>query len=241
MATLAEVPLALAELHWSIPLGRRARLTVDMATPKDTGVDPLFPAAPTRVLADLLIGAGFEVESTDVHRHVLRVTGRRVPSLPDTVGPDMRVLVCGLNPSEYAADRGVGYARPGNRFWPAAVGAGLVSRPHDPLHALRINGVGMTDLVKRATTRSSALRGDEYRQGAGRVERLVRWLQPSVVCFVGLEGWRAAVERTAVAGPQPRGFGGRPAYVMPSTSGINAHCSLDELAAHLRSAAALAN
>jgi TDG/mug DNA glycosylase family protein len=50
----------------------------------------------------------------------IRVSARRARTLPDTVGPGMRLLVCGLNPSLFAADAGVGYARPGNRFWPAA-------------------------------------------------------------------------------------------------------------------------
>jgi hypothetical protein len=61
-----------------------------------------------------------------------------------------------------------------------------------------------------------------------------------VVVFVGLAGWRAAVDRRAVPGPQPRPFGGTHAYVMPSTSGRNARTSPAELAEHLHRAAALA-
>ncbi|MCB1016522.1 MAG: hypothetical protein KDB10_15640, partial [Acidimicrobiales bacterium] len=49
-----------------------------------------------------------------------------------------------------------------------------------------------------------------------------------------------AVDRRAVAGLQPEGLGAVPAYVMPSTSGLNAHSSLDDLTGHLRAAAALA-
>ena len=169
----------------------------------------------------------------------MRARATRLRSLPDTVGPGMRLLVCGLNPSQYAADRGVGYARPGNRFWAAARQAGLVTRPHEPVHALTAHGLGMTDLVKRATPRAEVLTRDEFRDGAGRVARLVEWLRPAAVCFVGLQGWRAAVDRGAVAGVQPGSFGGRPAYVMPSTSGLNAHASLDELVGHLRAATAL--
>jgi double-stranded uracil-DNA glycosylase len=99
--------------------------------------------------------------------------------------------------------------------------------------------VGMTDLVKRATTGARELSVAEYRDGAARVERLVRWLRPGAVCFVGLTGWRAAVDPDAQAGEQPNGFGGVPVYVMPSTSGANAHARPDELAAHLRAAAGL--
>ena len=99
----------------------------------------------------------------------------------------------------------------------------------------------MTDLVKRATPRADELTRDEYRAGLARVERLVQWLQPGAVCFVGLAGWRAAADRRAVAGVQPDGLGGRPVYVMPSTSGLNARTPPSELAEHLRAALALAD
>ena len=95
-------------------------------------------------------------------------------------------------------------------------------------------------MVKRATARADELATDEYRQGFERLAALCRWLEPAAVCFVGLAGWRAAVDRTAAAGAQPRGFAGVPAYVMPSTSGVNARVRVEEHAAHLRAAAALA-
>jgi double-stranded uracil-DNA glycosylase len=98
--------------------------------------------------------------------------------------------------------------------------------------------VGMTDIVKRATPRSSEVSAAEYRQGTERVRRLVEWLQPGAICFVGLEGWRTAVDRTARPGWQPAGFGGRPAYVMPSTSGLNASARIDDLVTHLVAAQA---
>jgi hypothetical protein len=98
----------------------------------------------------------------------------------------------------------------------------------------------MTDLVKRATRAASELTAGEYLAGAARVERLVRWLQPEAVCFVGMAGFRSAIHRHAAAGVQPKPFGGRPAYVMPSTSGLNARTSRADLAAHLAAAARLA-
>ena len=84
------------------------------------------------------------------------------------MGPSLRVLVVGLNPSVYAAERGVGFARPGNRFWPAAIAAGLVTSDRDPWAAFDA-GVGFTDLVKRATPRADELSAAEYRAGAERV------------------------------------------------------------------------
>jgi TDG/mug DNA glycosylase family protein len=148
----------------------------------------------------------------------------------------MRLLVCGLNPSVISADLGFGFASPSNRFWRAATEAGLVTKPRDPFYALVHDRVGMTDLVKRATKGTADLSPAEYRAGTPRVERLVRWLKPSMVLFVGLEGWRTAVDRTATPGLQPAGFGGAEAYVMPSTSGLNAHARPADLVAHMRAA-----
>lgn len=192
-------------------------------------------------LAAVVGGAGFTAASVVPDGAAAIVTAGRARTLPDTVGTGMRLLVCGLNPSLFAADRGAGYARPGNRFWPAALAAGLVRRDRDAFDALAACRIGMTDLVKRATTGAAELSAAEYRSGAARVERLVRWLRPDAVCVVGLAGWRAAVDPKAVPGPQPMAFGGRAAYVMPSTSGLNAHSSLDSLVEHLRAAAALAD
>lgn len=185
-------------------------------------------------LDDLVEGAGFAAAGADPDggRRL-----RRLRSLPDVVGPRMALLVVGLNPSEYAADAGVGYARPGNRFWPAALMAGVVTRDRDPWHALEAHGVGMTDLVKRATRQAAALEGHEHAHGLARVARLAAWLRPGAVCVVGLAGWRAAMDRAATPGWQRRRLGGVPTYLMPSTSGLNAHSSLEDLADHLRRAA----
>jgi TDG/mug DNA glycosylase family protein len=238
------LPLALARLHWALQPGAPLDLQVlrgdfDWGTLADDDVPGRwFAGWQPEALADVVAGAGFDVRSSVVgdESDVVRVVAVRMRSLPDTVGPGMRLLVCGLNPSVYAADRGVGFARRTNRFWQAAVTAGVVTQPYDPVHALAAHGVGMTDMLKRATVGSRELSVDEYRSGAARVERLVRWLQPRAVCFVGLEGWRAAVDRRAVAGWQPDGFGGVPAYAMPSTSGLNTHSSVATLAAHLAAA-----
>jgi double-stranded uracil-DNA glycosylase len=225
-----QLPMTLARLHWDAPVGSPLMVEVNRDDPEGELVDRL---------RDVVVGAGFAVDDVGVEGLSIRMQASRERTLPDTVGPGMRLLVCGLNPSLYAADVGVGYARPGNRFWPAARAAAIVERDHDPVDALVHHGMGMTDLVKRATSGASALTAAEYRAGTARVERLVRWLRPAAVCFVGLAGWRAAVDPRAAAGEQSAGFGGVPAYVMPSTSGANAHARLDDLADHLRAAAAL--
>ncbi len=188
-------------------------------------------------LGDLVVGAGFAVREgpSAGGPDTLVVVAERQRTLADSVAPGMRILVCGVNPSPFSADAGVGYARPGNRFWPAALAAGVVDVDRDPVAAL-VGGLGMTDFAKRATRTAAEVTRAEYTSGFARVSRLVEWLTPGAVCFVGLSGWRTVVDRHAVAGVQPTPVGGRPAYVMPSTSGLNARTPLAELAGHLRMA-----
>lgn len=241
-------PMALAELHRA--LNENAPVLLQMHN-SDHGLESrdegefagrLFSGWTRTEVQDLLVGAGFAIESLetgDKGDHL--ILARRAVTLPDTVGAGMRLLICGLNPSPYAAEVGVGFGRPGNRFWLAAIAAGLVDRGFDPYRAMRHHRLGMTDLVKRTTRRADELSVDEYRNGLGRVERLVRLLRPAAVCFVGLAGWRAARDRRATAGEQPGGLGGRPLYLMPSTSGLNAGSRLDDLTEHLIQASELAD
>jgi double-stranded uracil-DNA glycosylase len=130
----------------------------------------------------------------------------------------------------------VNFARPGNRFWPAMLAAGLVTIDRDPRHALVHYGIGMTDLVKRATVAAAEISPDEFVAGVARVERLCAWLQPGALCVVGLSGWRTALDRKAAVGWQPDPLGGVPVYVMPNTSGLNASTQHDGFVDHLRAA-----
>jgi TDG/mug DNA glycosylase family protein len=243
-----DVPVALADLHRAMRVGAPIELTFFGGDVEGRGIFPdddlpgrWFSTWSEERLRDVVLGAGFSLdelevtESADGTGYTVRATRGR--TLPDTVGPDMQLLVCGLNPSLHAADAGVGFVTPSNRFWPSAIAAGLVARARDPWHALRAHGLGMTDLVKRATPRADGLTGAEYRDGLARVERLCAWLRPAAVCLVGLAGWRAAVARRAVPGWQADDLGGCPVYVMPSTSGANASSRLTDLVAHLRAAA----
>lgn len=229
------VPMELAGLHASLPVGAE----VEIAVPAATGAGTWEPAR----FVDVVVGAGFEPADPEPKSagELLTLVATRARLLPDRVGPGMRLLLCGLNPSLYAADAGVGFARPGNRFWPAARRAGIVTRDRDPNHALRRHGIGMTDLVKRASVGAGELTATEYRLGLARLERLVEWLEPRVVCFVGLAGWRAAADRRARAGVIEGGFAGAAAYLMPNPSGLNAHSTVDDLATHLVAARRLAN
>lgn len=222
-----ELPFLFHRAHRHLAAGERLELSLGGTVPPDR-------------LADLVEGAGWVrldgPNGADGSRPILI---ERRHTLADSVGPGMRLLVCGINPSPYSADVGIGYGRPGNRFWPAACAAGIAPVDRDPAAALAA-GTGMTDFAKRATPRAAEVTRDEYEAGFARVTRLVDWLRPGAVCFVGLSGWRTVVDRSAVAGVQPDAIGGRPAYVMPSTSGLNARTPPAELTRHLAAAWALA-
>jgi double-stranded uracil-DNA glycosylase len=239
------LPMALADLHRTLVDDSALDLQVlagtyeGRALPDDKLGGRLFAAWDPDALADVVTGAGFELRTVQTPEDVVRVTARRARTLADTVGAGMRLLIVGLNPSVRSADAGVPFAPRGNRFWTAALEAGVVTRDRDPRHVLAVDGIGLTDLVKRATPRADVLSPEEYRTGMARIRRMVRWLAPGVVCFVGLSGWRAAVDRKATTGLQPSLLGGRPVYVMPSTSGANAHSGVGDLAAHLAAAAAV--
>jgi len=222
------VPLALAELHRDSNVDDRVRITIEVTDASE--------AMPT--VESLLEGGGFSIsERSGPGKFVVT----RLRSLPDYIAPDMTVLVCGLNPSLHSADLKVGFGRAGNRFWPAALASGMATVDRDPIDALTTHRVGMTDMVKRASPRADSLTRDEYADGLARLEGLCAWLRPAVVCMVGLAGWRAAVDRKAIAGVQQRRLGISPVYLMPSTSGLNAHSSLADLTSHLRAVTELAD
>ena len=231
--TDTDLPLLLAGLHAGLDVGTRATLRLEPLIGGGWGPDRA---------ADLVVGAGFVVlGETRTGNNAVEVDIERQRSLPDTVAPGMRLLVVGLNPSPASAASGVGYHRPGNRFWPAVLAAGVATVDRDPRHALAHHGLGMTDLVRRTTARADEVAPDEFREGFARVERLCAWLRPLAACFVGLGGWRVVADRHAVAGVQDRTLGGVPVYVMPHTSGLNAHSRLEDLTGHLRAAGELAD
>lgn len=252
----ADLPLALADVHRVLRVGARFDLTMfavgDRATSEEVSAPDSGDDLPGRFftwwapdhLGEVVTAAGFRVKHVELFPtrdqdgpSRIEITATAERALPDHVGAGMRLLCCGLNPSLHAADAGIGYVTGSNRFWRALAAADLATRDRDPRHLLRQHGVGMTDLVKRATPRADELRIGEYRAGVERLERLCTWLRPAALAVVGLAGWRAAVDRRAAVGWQPEALGPTPVYVLPSTSGLNARVPLSELAAHLRAAA----
>jgi double-stranded uracil-DNA glycosylase len=149
-----------------------------------------------------------------------------VAELGPIMGPGLRVLFVGINPSLRSAEVGHHFARPGNRFWPTLHAAGFTTRRlrPDEDHELPEHGIGVTNLAFRPTRAASELSVAELRAGAAELEAAVRRQAPRLVAIVGLTAYRAAFARPAARmGLQPEEIGGRPVWVLPNPSGLNAH------------------
>jgi TDG/mug DNA glycosylase family protein len=149
-----------------------------------------------------------------------------LPALRPIGGPGLRVLFVGINPSLRSAEVGHNFARPGNRFWPTLHAAGFTPRRLAPVEdsSLPSFGIGLVNFVSRPTRAASELTVAELRAGAAALEKTVRAWQPRLVAVVGVVAYRVAFARPgADVGLQDGAVGGRPVWVLPNPSGLNAH------------------
>ena len=147
-------------------------------------------------------------------------------TLPDLVGPGLRALLVGINPSLWSGWSGRHFGRPSNRLWTTLYEAGLTPRrlaPEDTGELLAA-GIGITNLVARATARADELSDDEIRAGVSPLRELVRDWRPRAVAVLGVSAYRVAFARPkAVVGRQPEPLEGALLWVLPNPSGLNAH------------------
>ncbi|MEO8578486.1 MAG: mismatch-specific DNA-glycosylase, partial [Gemmatimonadales bacterium] len=125
-------------------------------------------------------------------------------SIPDLIGPNLRILFVGINPGLYTGATGLHFGRPGNRFWPALHRAGFTDRLLAPWenHELLEAGYGITNLVRRTTPTATELRDEEYRAGRRALIRKVRKYSPIWVAVLGLGAYRAGFDKPqATIGP----------------------------------------
>jgi double-stranded uracil-DNA glycosylase len=170
----------------------------------------------------------------------------RGEEVPDLVGPDLKLLFVGINPGLWTAAVQTHFAHPTNRFYPALAAAGITGYEVDRVagmsdadraHLVQ-RGIGITNLVKRATARASELSAEELREGGERLQRFVAEHRPKVVAIAGVTAYRDAFgERGAVLGRQPgtlesaAHWSGAALWVVPNPSGLNAHETVATLAA----------
>ena len=147
-------------------------------------------------------------------------------TISDVIAPGLKVLFCGINPGLYTAATGHHFGRPGNRFWRALFDAGFTPRVLDPSDQWELIplGMGITNLVPRATAAASELTREELVKGGIRLEKMARHFGPKWIAFVGVGAYRLAFDRPrAVLGRQDERIGDSGIWVLPNTSGLNAN------------------
>jgi TDG/mug DNA glycosylase family protein len=162
------------------------------------------------------------------------VAGAAGRVIPDVLVPGLSVLFCGINPGLYSAATGWHFARPGNRFWPALHRSGFTPRQLHPSEQDQLPplGLGITNLVARATARADELSAAELVEGGETLAAKVRSFGPKWVAVVGVTAYRTAFGlRKAALGRQEATLGGAGLWVLPNPSGLNAHFTVDRLAA----------
>jgi TDG/mug DNA glycosylase family protein len=166
-------------------------------------------------------------------------------TVPDLIGDDTRLLFVGINPGLWTAATKTHFCHPSNRFYPALRRAGLIDFDIDTDQgmtdrqraAFTATGMGISNLVQRATVRASELTADELRAGGERLMTLVDALEPRVVAVAGVTAYRSAFDaRSAVLGRQDV-EGDVEWWVLPNPSGLNAHVQIDDLAGWFRTVA----
>ena len=154
---------------------------------------------------------------------------RTVPDVLPAPGQPFHVLFCGINPGLYSAATGHHFARPGNRFWPALHASGFTPRLLAPgeQDLLAGYGLGITNLVARATAQASELSRAELKAGGARLAELAARLQPGTSPSRGLPrtGIRSGAKTPASARKPrrsaPAGYGSCPT---PAASMLHGPC-----------------
>ncbi len=173
------------------------------------------------------------------HFTTAELASYRDREVPDLVGPHPRLVLVGINPGLWTAAVQTHFARPGNRFYPALLEAGIIDHPISPSDGmtdadramLTARGIAITNLVRRATARADELSRDELVAGRQRLVEFVETHRPRVVAVLGITAYRSAFGHPkATLGRQPDDLAGAELWVVPNPSGLNAHDNVASLA-----------
>jgi double-stranded uracil-DNA glycosylase len=148
----------------------------------------------------------------------------------------VQVLFVGINPGVRSALTGHHFAGFSNRFWKLLFLSGLVPEAVTYLDDDRLPqwGFGITNVVARATPGIDELRPEEYAAGRARLRTKVRRYKPKVVACVGITVYRALFPQqkgVVTVGLQQQRLSESHVFVLPNTSGRNAHYSFDAMLA----------
>lgn len=148
----------------------------------------------------------------------------------DVIARGLRVLFCGINPGLYTAAIGHHFGRPGNRFWTALHTAGFTDRVLSPFEerSLLDVGLGITNVVNKATRVAEELTIEDLRAGGRALERTVLRYRPRALAVLGLGAYRLAFARPqAKVGRQVETIGETAVWVLPNPSGRTASYQMD--------------
>lgn len=164
--------------------------------------------------------------------------GLRGRTVPDLIGPRCQLLFVGINPGLWTAATQTHFCHPSNRFYPALRRGGLIDFEIDTGIGMTDQqrssfvgaGLGITNLVDRATARAGELSNEELTRGGKKLKELVDLVQPSVVAVLGITAYRTAfglpkarIGRQELPGPVKW-------WALPNPSGLNAHVTATGLA-----------
>jgi len=155
--------------------------------------------------------------------------------LRDRIEHGVRILFVGINPGMRSEAIGHHFAGYSNRFWKLLYEARIVSEPIRAEDDDRLPewGLGITNLVARATPGIDTLRPDEYIAGAHVLRKKIRRYKPAIVALVGVTVFRSlfalkASERVRL-GLQRQQLEGSAVFVLPNPSGRNANFTHAEM------------
>lgn len=154
-------------------------------------------------------------------------------TVPDLIGPGLKVLFCGINPGIYSGAMRLHFAKPGNRFWKVLHAAGFTDRKLEPWEEEELlkAGYGITCFCERTTARADELTREEIIAGGAALIEKIEKFKPKALAVLGLGAYRMAFdEPNAKVGRQERTIGDTEIWLLPNPSGLNAHYQLDDFA-----------
>jgi TDG/mug DNA glycosylase family protein len=136
----------------------------------------------------------------------------------------MKLIVVGCNPGDRSARVGHYYAGRGNEFWPLLYDAGIVPELLEAKDDKRVIefGVGLTDLVKRATRGVEEIEPHEFAEGRVLLAHKLAEYTPRVVAFNGKMVYEKFAQCKCKLGLQEKKLYDAHVFVLPSTSAQNA-------------------
>ncbi|XP_069174457.1 uncharacterized protein [Procambarus clarkii] len=144
-------------------------------------------------------------------------------TLPDHLGPNMDILIIGINPGLFAAHKGHHYAGPGNHFWKCMYLSGLIPEPFNAYDDFRLleYGIGFTNMVARTTKGSADLSRQEIKEGGKILRAKLKKYKPLIAVFNGKGIYEIySGKKQFCFGKQPEKVEGTNTHiwVMPSSS-----------------------